>query len=101
MLDELGIEEREAHEFRLVEVHHEELVCRRQVRLLRRELLVEVAHVPSVFLKFEKINFILFYIFKIVMVIYLLSKMTYVCAMIAYYTVYVTLWQIEQLCNIP
>lgn len=53
MLDILGIQEREAHELGLVEVHHEELVGRRQIRLLRGELLVKVTHVFAMFLKRE------------------------------------------------
>lgn len=55
MLDVLGVQEREAHELGLVEVHHEELVGRRQIRLLRGELLVEVTHVFAMFLK-SKVN---------------------------------------------
>lgn len=50
MLHELGVEEGEAHELGLVEVHHEQLVRRRQLRLLLRELLVEVRHVLAMFL---------------------------------------------------
>lgn len=50
VLHELGVEEGEAHELGLVEVHHEQLVRRRQLRLLLRELLVEVRHVLAMFL---------------------------------------------------
>ena len=49
--DELGIDEREAGEFGLVEVHDEELVGGRQLGLLARELVVEVAHVFAAFLQ--------------------------------------------------
>lgn len=51
MLDKLRIEIGEPVELRLVEVHHEELVGRRQVRLLRGELAVKVGHVLAMFLK--------------------------------------------------
>lgn len=50
VLDEFGVEEREAQEFVLIQVHHEELVGGRQVQLFGRELLVKVAHVFAVFL---------------------------------------------------
>ena len=49
--DELGIDEREAGELGLVEVHDEELVGGRQLGLLARELVVEVAHVFAAFLQ--------------------------------------------------
>lgn len=51
VLDELGVEEGEAHELGLVQVHHEQLVCWCQICLLAGELLVEVAHVLAMFLK--------------------------------------------------
>ncbi|CAD0201508.1 unnamed protein product [Chrysodeixis includens] len=55
VLHELGVEEGEAHELGLVEVHHEQLVRRRQLRLLLRELLVEVRYVLAMFnLRFER-----------------------------------------------
>lgn len=50
VLDELGIEEREAEKLVLIQVHHEELVGRRQVQFLGRELLVKVADVFAMFL---------------------------------------------------
>lgn len=48
MLHVLRVEEGEAGELVLVEVHHEELVGGREVRLLRGELPVEVGHVLPV-----------------------------------------------------
>jgi hypothetical protein len=51
VLDELRVEEGEAHELGLVQVHHEQLVCRGQICLLASELLVEVAHVLAMFLQ--------------------------------------------------
>lgn len=51
MLHEFWIEKRETHELRLIQVHHEQLVRGRQVRLLRGELFVEVAHVLAMFLR--------------------------------------------------
>ena len=51
MLHKLGIEERESGELVLVQVHHEELVRGREVRLLRGELTVEVAHVLAMALE--------------------------------------------------
>lgn len=56
VLDELGVEEGEAHELGLVQVHHEQLVCWGQICLLARELLVEVAHVLAMFLKTRKLG---------------------------------------------
>lgn len=53
VLDKLWIEIGEPVELRLVKVHHEELVGRRQVRLLRGELTVKVGHVLAMFLKGE------------------------------------------------
>ena len=50
MLHELGVEEGEAHELGLVEVHHEQLVSGRQFCLLLCELLVEVGYVLAMFL---------------------------------------------------
>jgi hypothetical protein len=54
VLNVFRVEEREAHEFRLVEIHHEQLVGWGQVRLLRCELLVEVAHVFTMFLEMQE-----------------------------------------------
>jgi hypothetical protein len=45
VLHKLWIEKGEAGELVLIEIHHEELVGRSQVRFLRGELLVKVAHV--------------------------------------------------------
>ena len=50
VLDEFRVEEREAEKLVLIQVHHEELVGRRQVQFLRRELLVKVADVFAMFL---------------------------------------------------
>lgn len=54
VLHELRIEIREAHEFRLIQVHHKQLVRGSQVRLLRGELLVEVTHVLTMLLEKKK-----------------------------------------------
>lgn len=51
VLHKLGIEKREAHKFRLVQVHHEQLVRGSQVRLFRGELFVEITDVLTVLLK--------------------------------------------------
>lgn len=51
VLNELRVQVGEPGELGLVQVHHEQLVGWRQVRLLRRELLVEVVDVLSMFLK--------------------------------------------------
>ena len=51
MLDELWVEEGEAGELVLVEVHHEELVGGREVRLLGGELAVKVGDVLAVALQ--------------------------------------------------
>lgn len=68
VLDELRVEERESHEFRLVQVHHEQLVGGCEIGLLAGELLVEIAHVLPVFLnereRARKINTINGYNFK-------------------------------------
>ena len=56
VLDELGVEEGEAHELGLVQVHHEQLVCWGQICLLAGELLVEVAHVLAMFLENGKLG---------------------------------------------
>lgn len=53
MLDVLWVEEGEAGELGLIKVHHEQLVCGSQFSPLRRELLVEVAYVLTVTLKYE------------------------------------------------
>lgn len=53
MLHKLRVEEGEAHELGLVQVHHEQLVGGRQLDLLAGELLVKVAHVLAVFLRRE------------------------------------------------
>ena len=45
MLDKLGVEEGEAGELVLVEVHHEQLVGGRKVHPLAGELPVKVGHV--------------------------------------------------------
>lgn len=54
MLNVLGVQKGESEELGLVEVHHEQLICRGEVRLLARELTVEVAHVLPMFLEREK-----------------------------------------------
>ena len=51
MLDELWVEEGEAGELVLVEVHHEELVRGRELHPLARELPVKVGHVLAVALQ--------------------------------------------------
>lgn len=51
VLHKLRIEKREAHKFRLVQVHHEQLIRGSQVRLFRGKLFVEVTHVLTVLLK--------------------------------------------------
>lgn len=51
MLNKLRIEEGKAGKLVLVEVHHEELVSWSEIRLLRRELFVKVAHVFPMALK--------------------------------------------------
>ena len=50
VLHEFRIQEREAGEFVLIQIHHEQLVGGRQVQLVRRELLVEIADVFAMFL---------------------------------------------------
>lgn len=50
VLHVLRVEEGEAHELGLVEVHHEQLVRGGQLRLLLGESLVEVRHVLAMFL---------------------------------------------------
>lgn len=50
MLDEFRVEKRETHEFRLVQVHHEQFIGRSEVGLFAGELLIEIAHVLTVFL---------------------------------------------------
>lgn len=68
VLDEFRVEERESHEFRLVQVHHEQLVGGREIGLLAGELFVEIAHVLPVFLnghvRARKTNTINGYYFK-------------------------------------
>lgn len=49
MLHEFRIEKRETHKLRLIQIHHEQFVRGSQIRLLRGELLVEVAHVLAMF----------------------------------------------------
>ena len=51
VLNELRVEEAEAGKVVLVEVHHEQLVCGRQVHRLRRELTIKVRHVLPMTLK--------------------------------------------------
>lgn len=51
VLHKLRIEKREAHEFRLVQVHHEQLIRGSQVRLFRSKLFIEVTHILPVLLK--------------------------------------------------
>ena len=51
VLDELGIEEGESEKLVLIQVHHEQLIGWRQVQLLVRELLVEIADVFAVLLQ--------------------------------------------------
>ena len=51
MLDELGVEEGEAGELILVEVHHEQLVGGGEVCTLASELPVKVGHILPVSLK--------------------------------------------------
>lgn len=45
MLDVLGVQEWKARELRLIQVHHEQLVGRGQLYVLRRELLVEITDI--------------------------------------------------------
>lgn len=49
--DELGVDVRESGEFRLVEVHDEELVGWRQFRSFTRKLTVEISNVFDAFLE--------------------------------------------------
>ena len=51
MLDKLWVEEREAGELVLVEVHHEELVSGGEVHTLASKLPVKVGHVLAMTLK--------------------------------------------------
>lgn len=51
MLHEFRIEKRETHKLRLIQIHHEQFVRGSQIRLLRGELLVKVAHVLAMFLR--------------------------------------------------
>lgn len=51
VLHELGIEIGESEKLVLIQVHHEQLVGWRQVQLLVRELLVEIADVFAVLLQ--------------------------------------------------
>ena len=51
MLDKLGVEEREAGELVLVEVHHEQLVGGGEVHSLAGELTVKVGHVLAMSLQ--------------------------------------------------
>ena len=50
MLDILWIQIREPAELRLIQIHHKQLIGRREVRLLRGELLVEIVDVLPVLL---------------------------------------------------
>ena len=54
MLHEFRIEERESHKLVLIQIHHEQLVSRRQIQLVGRELLVEVADIFTMFLYSRK-----------------------------------------------
>lgn len=54
VLHKFRIEIRETHKFRLVQVHHEQLIRGSQVCLFRRKLLVEVANVLTMLLKHTK-----------------------------------------------
>jgi len=54
MLDELGVEEGEPGKLILVKVHHEELVCRCQLRALARKLPVKVGNIFPVPLQLAK-----------------------------------------------
>lgn len=51
MLDVLGVQEWKARELRLIQVHHEQLVGRGQLYILRRELLVEITDILAMRLK--------------------------------------------------
>lgn len=51
VLHKLWIQVREAVKFRLVEIHHEELVRWREVRFLAGELTVKVGDILAMFLK--------------------------------------------------
>lgn len=54
VLNEFGVQVRKAIKFCLVQVHHKELVGRRQICLLRCELTVKVWHVFAMFLMEEE-----------------------------------------------
>jgi len=54
VLHEFRIEERESHKLVLIQIHHEQLVSRRQIQLVGRELLVEVADIFTMFLYSRK-----------------------------------------------
>ena len=56
VLDELRVEEGEAGELVLVQVHHEELVCGSELGAFRRELSVKVGDVLAVFLGREEVR---------------------------------------------
>lgn len=50
MLNEFGIQIREADKFILIQIHHEELIGGSQINFLRREKLVKVRDVFAMFL---------------------------------------------------
>lgn len=54
MLNVLGVKVGETREFRLIQIHHEELVCRRKFCALGSELLVEVTHILSMTLECKR-----------------------------------------------
>ena len=54
MLHKFRIKERESEEIVLIQIHHEQLVSRRQIQLVARELLVEVADIFTMFLYARK-----------------------------------------------
>lgn len=50
MLHKFRIKERKSEKLVLIQIHHEQLVSRRQIQLVGRELLVEVADIFTMFL---------------------------------------------------
>ena len=82
VLDVLWIEEGEAHEFGLVEVHHEKLVGGSEFSALGGELFVKVAHVFSMSLerKGYKISFYLF-IFLYILVCVCVCVCVFICVL--------------------
>lgn len=51
MLHKFRIEIRETHKFRLVQIHHEQLIRGGQICLLRGKLLVEITHILTMLLQ--------------------------------------------------